>query len=192
MITGWQFSSDPLDKSVFYIDAEGWAKLANSSSIPDPTPNPTPQPNPNVNVTYGLRQIGAGWLGDITNFNNSDSTGFAGNPNHEHDMLYAKVDHGALKYRVHTIKSGWLGWVTTGNKNDLVNGCAGNPGEAIDGVQCYYITPSGEVYKQAYYRSQTTKRSGCLPAVEDDKDFAGMLGEPLDRLQIKIDDHNPY
>ena len=73
-----------------------------------------------------------------------------------------------------------------------MNGCAGNPNEAIDGVQFYYTTPNGEVYKQAYYRSQTSKRAGWLPSVEDDKDFAGILGEPLDRLQIAIRSSNPF
>ena len=105
-------------------------------------------------------------------------------------MLFASVSHGSLRYRVHTVKSGWLGWVNQGNKNDLVNGCAGNPNEAIDGVQLYYTTP--KVYKQAYYRSQTNKRAGWLPSVEDDKDFAGVLSEPLDRLQIAIRSSNPF
>ncbi|ACA21494.1 endolysin [Lactococcus phage asccphi28] len=171
-------------------------QIAGQGGIPAPTPTPTPSNsnpvNPVVTVSYGLRQIGAGWLGTITDFNNSNGNGFAGNSNHEHDMLFASVSHGSLRYRVHTVKSGWLGWVNQGNKNDLVNGCAGNPNEAIDGVQFYYTTPNGEVYKQAYYRSQTSKRAGWLPSVEDDKDFAGILGEPLDRLQIAIRSSNPF
>lgn len=43
-LTGWQFSSTPLDKSLFYLDAKAWAKIAGSTSTPTqtPTPNPTP------------------------------------------------------------------------------------------------------------------------------------------------------
>ena len=78
------------------------------------------------------------------------------------------------------------------NRGNSATGFAGTMGHAIDGVQIYYTTPSGETYQQAYYRSQTTKRAGWLPAVRDDTDFAGMIGEPLDRLQIKIGTGNPF
>ena len=127
-----------------------------------PAPAPTPAQKPSkpaqkvqTNVVYGLHQKGGGWLGEITNFNNSNSNGFAGLPSNKHDLLYMRVTHGALKYRVHTIEDGWLGWVTNGNKNDTVNGCAGISGHTIDGVQAYFYTPSGEVYQQAHYRFVT-------------------------------------
>ncbi len=109
--------------------------------------------------------LGGSWLGEITNFNDVDSNGFSGLPNNQHDMLYIKVDAGTIRYRVHTVKSGWLDWVSKGDPNDMVNGCAGNPGEAIDGVQLYYTTPTGKTLSQAYYRSQTTARAGWLEYV---------------------------
>ena len=81
------------------------AKQINGQATSTPTPTSS-KPNPVVTVSYGLRQIGAGWLGTITDFNNSNGNGFAGNPTHEHDMLFASVSHGSLRYRVHTVKSG--------------------------------------------------------------------------------------
>lgn len=78
------------------------------------------------------------------------------------------MDKGDLRYRVHTAQSGWLDWVNKGNPNDKVYGCAGMPGEAIDGVQIYCTTPKGQAFSQAYYRSQTTLRSGWLPICCDD------------------------
>ncbi len=155
--------------------------------------------NVSTNVHYGLHLLGGDWLGEITNFEDSDSNGFAGLPNNQHDLLYIKVDKGELRYRVHTIQSGWLDWVTQGNPNDLVNGCAGNPGETIDGVQTYYTTPAGESLAQSYYRSQTTARPGWLSVCCDDgtsiagyDGWAGILGEPLDRFQIAIATSNPF
>lgn len=145
-----------------------------------------------TNVTYDLHQKGAGWLGEVTNFNNANSQGFAGNPNHQHDALVVKVSHGSVKYRVHTSQDGWLPYVTGYDRGNATSGFAGTMGHVIDGVQVYYTTPSGETFQQAYYRSQTTKRAGWLPFVRDDTDFAGMLGEPLDRLQIKIAPSNPF
>lgn len=95
-------------------------------------------PGTNPNVTYGLHVKGGDWLSPVVNFNPVNSDGYAGLPNHEHDMFYARVDHGVLKYRVHKIEAGWLDWVMNGNPNDSVNGCAGMVGQTIDGVQMVY------------------------------------------------------
>ena len=165
----------------------------------NPTPPPTPAPvELTTNVHYSLRLLNGGWLDEVTNFNNVDYNGFAGLPYNSHDMLYIKVDKGDLRYRVHTIESGWLDYVNHGDPNDPVNGCAGNPGETIDGVELYYTTPNGEEFSQSYYRSQTTMMSGWLGVCCDDgtsipgyDGWAGMLGQPLDRLQIGIAQSNP-
>ncbi|XRJ98195.1 GH25 family lysozyme [Latilactobacillus sakei] len=184
-LTGW---GGNLDFDVFYGDKAAWDKYTSQGSTA-----------PNVNVYYNLRQLNSGWLGEVKNFNNSDDNGFAGNPNHKHDLLSIRVDHGSLKYRVHTIGGSWLPWVYKGDINDTENGCAGIAGQAIDGVQMVYTSPSGETYQQAYYRSQTTERSGWLPVACDDGtsipgfgSSAGVLGEPLDRLQISINLSNPF
>lgn len=152
-----------------------------------------------VTVRYGLRCLNGGWLDEVTNFNNSNSNGFAGVPNGKHDYLYIKVDKGSVRYRVHIVNGGWLDWVYKGDKNDTVNGCAGVGGRAIDGVQIYYTTPDGYEYQQAWYRSQTTHRAGWLGVCCDDGNsvsgydgWAGMYGEPLDRLQISIGTSNPF
>ena len=150
-----------------------------------------------TNVTYALRSLNGGWLDNVTNFGNGDN-GFAGIPNQQHDYLTVSVTHGSVNYRVKTAQDGWLGWVTGSNRNDLANGAAGIGGHAITGVQIVYNTPSGEAYQQAYYRSQTTQRSGWLGVCADDGSvagfdrWAGMDGEPLDRLQIKISPSNPF
>lgn len=150
-----------------------------------------------TNVTYALRSLNGGWLDNVTNFGSGDN-GYAGIPNQQHDYLTVSVNHGLVKYRVKTAQDGWLGWISGSNRNDLVNGAAGTSGHAITGVQIVYNTPAGETYQQAYYRSQTTQRSGWLGVCADDgsipglDSWAGMDGEPLDRLQIKISPSNPF
>jgi len=170
--------------------------------------NPTPKPNkPNkpvkpakkeaVHVNYALHQKGKQWLSPVKDFG-SGSNGFAGVPNSAHDMLYIKASRGSLMYRVHTKEDGWLPWVHKGNKNDTVNGVAGIKGHTIDGVQMYYTTPHGETYQQAYYRSQSAQRVGYLGTCADNgsvagyDSWAGVLGEPLDRLQISINNHSDF
>ena len=176
--------------------------FSSSGNNVNPTPTPTPKPSTPTNkkavhVTYALHQKGKKWLNSVKDFG-SGSNGFAGVPNSVHDMLYIKVNHGSIKYRVHTKEDGWLPWVKKANKNDTVNGVAGIKGHTIDGVQMYYTTPKGETYQQAYYRSQTTQRANYLGTCADNGSvsgydlWAGMLGEPLDRLQIDINDNNKY
>ena len=166
-----------LDFDVFYGDKTAWDKYAQPDNKPI---------SHHVNVTYALHLTNNRWLPAIIN-----DDGYAGLPSHTHDLLMIKVDSGSVRYQVHTAQSGWLGWVTGYNPNDLDNGCAGVPGQAIDAVQVCYNTPSGETAQYAFYRSQTTKRYGWLPVVTDDQDYAGIFGEPLDHLQIDIDTHNP-
>lgn len=88
---------------------EIWRPSENSNNQPNPIQpiQPTP-PSFSTNVHYCLRVLGGSWLSEITNFNDTDSYGFAGLPMNQHDMLYIKVDKGTLRYRVHTIESGWL------------------------------------------------------------------------------------
>lgn len=160
-------------------------------------PGPDPTPTLATNVHYALHMLGGSWLDEVKNFDNTDN-GYAGYPNHQHDMLYVKVDKGSLRYRVHTLNGGWLDWVKKGDKNDPVNGVAGIAGDAIDAVQLYYDTPSGQELAQSYYRSQTTLRSGWLGVCADDgtmpgfDSYAGIFGEPMDRLQIGIATSNPF
>lgn len=146
-----------------------------------------------VNVHYALHVRGGTWLDQVTNFDDSTSEGYAGIPCGFHDMLIAWADSGTLRYRVHTRESGWLDWVQSASYQDSVNGMAGIWGQTIDGVQMYYISPDGAWY-QVYYRSQTAWRGGYLDECCDDgttyggDDYAGIYGEPLDRLQVYISD----
>ena len=181
------------------ISKEQFARdLANDVTSPATTaPVASDAKTVGTDVTYSLRSLNGGWLDNVTNFGSGDN-GFAGLPNKQHDYLTVSVNHGSVKYRVKTTEDGWLGWVNDSNRNDLANGAAGIAGHAITGVQIIYNTPAGEAYQQAYYRSQTTQRSGWLGVCADDgsiagfDSWAGIDGEPLDRLQIKIASTNPF
>lgn len=146
-----------------------------------------------VNIHYALHNRNGSWNEAVTNFNDSNSDGFAGVPYGSHDMLIAWVDNGTLRYRVHTEEAGWLDWVQTANYGDSVNGMAGIWGQTVDGVQMYYITPDGE-YKQVYYRSQDAAHAGYWDEVCDDGTtyggdyYAGVYGCALDRLQCYVSD----
>lgn len=157
-----------------------------------PTANTT-----TVDVHYALHVRGGGWWPEVENYGEGEQ-GYAGAPFTRHDMLIAWADRGTLRYRVHTLEDGWLDWVQAASYTDSVNGMAGIWGHTIDGVQMYYVTPEGEEYSQVYYRSQTVDREGYLESVCDDgttyggDDYAGIYGEPLDRLQMAISDGDVF
>lgn len=98
----------------------------------------------------------------------------------------ARVDAGSLKYRVHVKGGNWLGEVTGYNWGDSINGYAGN-GREIDAIQFYFTTPSGYVAKRAKYRVSIKGQQGYLPWVYDYEDFAGILGKPIDAIQLCIE-----
>ncbi|WP_426423346.1 GH25 family lysozyme [Pediococcus acidilactici] len=195
----WQFTSTYIQGGLDgNIDLTGITHNGYDGKQPNPAPNPVkPTHKKTVDVTYAMHQRHGHWLSPVKNAG-SGNNGFAGMPYSAHDMLYIKASHGSIKYRVHTKEDGWLPWVHKANKNDTVNGVAGIKGHTIDGVQMYYTTPSGETYQQAYYRSQSTQRAGYLGTCADNgsvagyDSWAGMYGEPLDRLQISINDHSNF
>ncbi|MGX9799242.1 GH25 family lysozyme [Pediococcus acidilactici] len=193
----WQFTSTYINGGLDgNVDLTGITH--NGYDGKQPTPNSVkPTSKKHVDVTYAMHQRNGHWLSPVKNAG-SGTNGFAGMSYSAHDMLYIKVNHGSIKYRVHTREDGWLPWIHKANKNDTVNGVAGIKGHTIDGVQMYYTTPKGETYQQAYYRSQSTQRAGYLGACADNgsvagfDSWAGMYGEPLDRLQISINDHSNF
>lgn len=64
-LTGWQFSSTPVDKSTFYIDRAGWNKIAGNTSKPSRPSSAPAEPNPATSSgsTYTVR--GGDTLGAI-------------------------------------------------------------------------------------------------------------------------------
>lgn len=202
----WQFdSANGYDKNFSYIDANTWAKYANPSgssrgskpSTPS-VPNKRTETKPST-IQYRMHVLGGSWLSPITNFGNG-ANGYAGVPGRRHDMLTVSVSHGTLKYRVHLLGGNWLGWISKSNISDEINGVAGIRGKTIDGIQMIYLTPNGEKYQQVWYRTQDANHSGYHGVVCDDGrsiggytyTYAGVLGQPVDRLQAKISNHNPF
>ena len=177
--------------------ARGLPDTGHTSPATAPAGTAKFRPGLAAHVHYRLHRQGGDWFDEVTDYGPGDE-GFAGLPCSAHDLLTVRVDEGNLRYRVHMLGGDWLDWVDRSDINDTVNGCAGVSGQVIDAVQLHYTTPAGRTLAQAWYRSQTAARQGWLPTVCDDgtsyggDTFAGMFGEPLDRLQIAISDGNPF
>lgn len=200
----WQFdSANGYDKNFSYIDANTWAKYANPSGSSRGSKPSSPSVTNKRTVTkpstiqYRMHVLGGSWLSPITNFGNG-ANGYAGVPCRRHDMLTVSVSHGTLKYRVHLLGGNWLGWISKSNISDEINGVAGIRGKTIDGIQMIYLTPNGEKYQEVWYRTQDANHSGYHNVICDDGKsvggypYAGVFGQPVDRLQAKISTRNPF
>lgn len=190
------FNSRLSDLARAYLDAFGLkgGKEPEGSEEPDAKPSTAKKKLGKVDIQYALRKASDNkWWDWVKNFENRTSEGYAGAPYTRHNALKAKVTKGSIKYRVRNGVSGvWTPWHK--------NGEVASVSKWIDLVEMYYTTPSGYAYQQVWYRAQTTERSGWLPVVCDSGDSiagytdgnAGWAGEPLDRLQAKIGDGDPF
>lgn len=92
-----------------------------------------------------------------------------------------KVSQGIIHYQVHVKGGGWLPYVTGYNWFDKNNGYAGCSklidgfrayGENLGGTLKYRVAPTGKDY---------------LPVVTEDRDYAGIFGQSIDRIQMWVE-----
>jgi hypothetical protein len=123
------------------------------------------------------------WWGEVTDYNEKDSNGYAGVQGKNLTALMAKSTKGTLKYRVHLLDSKrWLPWVE--NYEDY----AGNKGKKIDAVQMKLEGVDG--YDVKYRVSPAASKgwygwcTGLTDATGDG--YAGVFGKAIDCIQIDI------
>lgn len=131
-------------------------------------------------VTY-CAYAGKKWNGDIVNCNDKDGSGFAGIKGLPINGLAIKSNVGTIVYRAHIKNGGWLAWITKFDKNDWYSGCAGFKTQQIDAVQ---ISLDAQGYEVQYRVSPIGK--DYFPWKTGGSDYAGKIGYPIDRIQIKI------
>ena len=133
-----------------------------------------------VDVTY--RTYTGKWLPQVTNCNDQNTKGYAGIVGKNATALQAVPSEGVLRYRVHRLDKGWLPWVE--NDEDY----AGVRGHAIDAVQMELKDVEGYEVK---YRVSPVENGGwygwCTGLKDGTGDgYAGVMGNPIDCIQIKI------
>ncbi len=146
----------------------------------DPTPYleadlPTVVPS----VTY--RAYTTKWLPKITDYNQQNTSGYAGVRSKNMTALQAVPSVGILRYRVHLLKEKrWLPWV----ENDADH--AGNKGEQIDAVQMQLLNAEG--YEIRYRVSSKKGWHGWCEGLTDKTGdgYAGVFGKAIDRIQMAI------
>lgn len=128
-------------------------------------------------VTY--KGYAGKWLGSIVNYNNTNSKGYSGIKGVPLTCFKASTNVGTIKYRVHFINGTWSAWTKdnriAGNKNN------------IDAIQMSMPSKNYNVK----YRVSTTKSKDYNNWITEYKNnssmgYAGVLGKPIDKIQIQI------
>lgn len=138
---------------------------------------PAPAPAPAEKKIDAIYQAYAGgkWYPNVTN--DGDYAGVFKKPI---SAIYANLSSGNITYRVHTVGGKWLPAVS--NRSDF----AGIKGKNIDGLAMK--TDTGKTIK---YRVHLTNGrwldwvSGC-DINNSNTGFAGIIGKPIDAIQIKV------
>ena len=132
-------------------------RLVNSSS------------NKDIDVTYQV-YVNGKWLPNVTNLQD-----YAGIYDKSIQAIYANLNKGSIKYRVHTQNGTWLPYVV--DRKDF----AGILGKPIDGLQMQLI---GLDNYSVQYRTYVEGK--WLPWVTNLNDYAGIYGRYIEGIQIQI------
>ncbi|MDU6114578.1 MAG: N-acetylmuramoyl-L-alanine amidase [Paeniclostridium sordellii] len=125
--------------------------------------------NKNINVTYQV-YVNGKWLPNVTKAN--DYAGIFGNPI---QAIYANLNEGSIRYRVHTVNGTWLPWVK--DRSDY----SGIYGKNIDGLQIQLIGLDNYSVEYSVYVERR-----WLPWVIDLNDYAGIYGKFIEGVQIQV------
>lgn len=161
--------------------------VPNNNNIVKPVEKPAVTTVDKINVKYRAYSSGK-WWGEVINYNNINSNGYAGIENGPIRGIAIKVDKGQLKYRVHIKGGGWLGWISNYDINNWRTGCAGNKIRDIDAIQ---IDFSGVPGYKVRYRVSTIYTKSYLNWIEgyntsNSMGYAGIFGKAIDKIQIEI------
>ena len=159
----------------------------NNNNIVKPVEKPAATTVDKINVKYRAYSSGK-WWGEVINYNNINSDGYAGIENGPIRGMAIKADKGQLKYRVHIKGGGWLGWISNYDINNWRTGCAGNKIRDIDAIQ---IDLSGVPGYKVRYRVSTISTKSYLNWIEgyntsNSMGYAGIFGKAIDKIQVEI------
>lgn len=189
----WQYSwkgrfdgiNGDVDTDYCYKDYVATTTPVTPSVPTTPTTPTTPNTSTSIDVTY--RAYTGKWWGEIKNYNETNSMGYAGVDNLPISGLAAKVSKGALKYRVHTKGGKWLGWISGYNINNWATGVAGIKGQVIDGIQMELTgVPGYKVQYRVSYVGTPNYLSWITNYGNGSMGYAGIYGKQIDKIQIRI------
>jgi hypothetical protein len=164
----------------------GWERFINM--IKDKLDVPQEKPK-KINVKYQV-YAGGKWWGDIVNYNNIDSNGYAG--------VYGKpisgfrgntvgtlAEAGNLIYRVHTKGGKWLGEIVDRQKDKWGDDFAGILNQSIDGIAIK--STKGTAKYRVHIKGGKWLEWVTQYNINDSVNgMAGIYGKEIDAIQVEI------
>ena len=136
-----------------------------------------------VDVTYQVYANGT-WFDKVTNYNTINYNGYAGMDKAPIQALKAYLSKGSVQYRAHTVNGKWWDWITDCSGTGF-NSYSGVLGKNIDAIQMKLVGDLAKTHS-IQYRVSTSTSNGYLPWVSDDTDYAGIVGSPIDKIQMYV------
>lgn len=136
-----------------------------------------------IDVTYQAYANGK-WWNKITNYNTDNTNGYAGVDKYPVQALKVDLSKGSVQYRAHTINGKWWSWITDSTGTGT-NAYSGVIGRNIDAIQVRLVGDLAKTHS-IRYRVSTNTTTGYLPWVDDDTDYAGIMGKPIDKIQMYV------
>lgn len=128
---------------------------------------------------------GTKWLGEVTDYNNINGNGYAGNDQSPVSGIAITTTKDCITYRVHT-EGKWLPWVTGYDIKDNRNGYAGILGKGIDAIQIKPINGYDVKYRVSVIGSTSYYPWVTNYNLTNGNGYAGAFGKIIDKVQIEL------
>lgn len=163
------------------------AEVINGGSIKTNTTKE--ESNKKIDVKYQVYSNGK-WYNDITNYNNTNSMGYAGVmgksiSGFRGNTVGKEAEVGNLIYRVHTKNGKWLSEYTDRQKNKTGDDFSGILGKPIDGI-CIKSTKGTAVYRVHIKGGNWLSWISKYDINDYKKGMAGSYGKEIDAIQVYI------
>ena len=145
--------------------------------------------NKKIDVKYQIFANGK-WYSDITNYNNTNSMGYAGVMSKaisgfRGNTVGKQSEVGNLIYRVHILNGKWLGEITDRQKDKSGDDFAGILGKSIDGIAIK--STIGKARYRVHLKNGSWLNWITKYNINDyNKGMAGAYGKEIDAIQVEI------
>ena len=142
-----------------------------------------------IDVTYQVYSKGK-WWGKITNYNDTNSNGYAGIEKSPTQAIKISLSEGSVQYRAHTKDGKWWSWITdsVGTGSSSYSGVIGKD---IDAIQIKLVGDIAQTHN-IKYRVSTVDGNGYLGWINGvsgtgSTSYAGIMGKSIDKIQMYVE-----
>lgn len=139
VLTGWQYTGGDMDRSIWYVDAAGWDRLANPNGAKapadiKPAPQPAPAPKPAGEPTW-IDSIGDVWHSETGTFTSNTAINLRWGAKNRSSVIGTLPVGSVVRYDAWSTHNGYV-WIRQPRSNGQYGYLA--TGEAVNGKRSSY------------------------------------------------------